>query len=357
MHGREKIGYGQLAVVLVLSQLALDMTDKNTSGGYTPEHFLTVLCAYAIMLALFVPLILFARRTDGESVVTLISRRNKILGGCVSVLFIVILLLSAASGFGNLCEYTEATLLDGAGFYIVLVLLAAAAIYAAAKGIEAVVRTGCIIAFIAAVFIIIAVISVAFKMDWTMLYPSFFVSEESFFASLTERFSILPNVVVFAVLTRYVDKLAQRAAVWFTAVSFAAAECGVLLYITVLGPFMRITEYPFHTVASMADIALLQRLDGVDSAIWILCGVIRTALYIFCAADLLSAFLGSKVWCCIGCGSVAALWAVIARGGDNIAGAIEPIFPAVVTIVTVAAAICGLVFANGGKKDEKASRG
>ena len=55
-----------------------------------------------------------------------------------------------------------------------------------------------------------------------------------------------------------------------------------MLYNLILGPYMTKVEYPLYIIASLSDIVLFQRLDGIDAIVWLMCGIIKAALLIYC---------------------------------------------------------------------------
>ena len=56
---------------------------------------------------------------------------------------------------------------------------------------------------------------------------------------------------------------------------------------TVMGNFASTQLFPFHTLASLAEFAMFDRLDAIFTSVWILCAFIKAGLLIYLQADIL----------------------------------------------------------------------
>ena len=56
----------------------------------------------------------------------------------------------------------------------------------------------------------------------------------------------------------------------------------------VMGNFASTQLFPFHTLASLAEFAMFDRLDAIFTSVWIMCAFIKASLLIFLQADILS---------------------------------------------------------------------
>jgi hypothetical protein len=55
----------------------------------------------------------------------------------------------------------------------------------------------------------------------------------------------------------------------------------------VMGNFASTQLFPFHTMASLAEFAMFDRLDAIFTSVWIMCAFIKASLLIFLQADIL----------------------------------------------------------------------
>ena len=56
---------------------------------------------------------------------------------------------------------------------------------------------------------------------------------------------------------------------------------------TVMGNFTTTQLFPFHTLASLAEFSMFDRLDAIFTSVWILCAFIKAGLLIYLQADIL----------------------------------------------------------------------
>ena len=55
----------------------------------------------------------------------------------------------------------------------------------------------------------------------------------------------------------------------------------------VLGEYQSMTEYPLAAAASLSDIVLFKRLDGIASAVWLLAAAFRCGVMLFSLVSIL----------------------------------------------------------------------
>lgn len=90
------------------------------------------------------------------------------------------------------------------------------------------------------------------------------------------------EILIFAVITDELRSKPYKTVIYYLPLLLILMEFLNMLYNLILGPYMTKVEYPLYIIASLSDIVLFQRLDGIDAIVWLMCGIIKAALLIYC---------------------------------------------------------------------------
>ncbi len=278
-----KISAGQLFCILILSRIAIEITSPNTSSS-PKEAILAIIATELIRFLLALPLIIFSFKRDNFH--RFVYEKNKFWGWVSSGFGALLLIFAAFKTLFHLNGFAEKNLLVNPSSWLIVAIAAIFALYAAYMGVEAAARSG--VLFLVAAGIITAVVFIAdipyFQASdvWTNS------NNETLLNDIFFRFSNGGEYLIFAALLPYVNKKDPQAAgksvLYFTLFSIIIPIVLCVVNFLVLREFYGLSEYPSVASASLSDISLFKRLDGVFSAIWALCAALRCGIMILSAA-------------------------------------------------------------------------
>ena len=306
-----KISSGQLAALLVLSRMFAEATRFPLSpSDYNMQRFTAVFAAKIILVLMYIPIILFARKNPGESVISAAVRKNKTLAWTVGVLFILFILVSEIITMCKLQFYASSTIFSEAPTVLLVVLLELVCGYAVFKGVQAIARTGVVVAAVLAVFITAVGFSVWQYAAFTFLYPVLVEDGGSFVNEVILQLGLNVELLIVPVLIGEVRSRPQQAVYWYIPVILILIELMHFLGTVVLGPYLSQVDFPFFLLSALSDIGLFQRLDGIDVAVWILACIIKRAMFTLCIKIIVTKLLGEKAGRIAAYGSLAAVGAL-----------------------------------------------
>ena len=96
------------------------------------------------------------------------------------------------------------------------------------------------------------------------------------------------EILIFAVITDEIRSKPHKTVLYYLPLLLVILEFLNLLYNLILGPYMSKIEYPLYIIAALSDIVIFRRLDGIDAIVWLMCGIIKTALIIYCVGRIYS---------------------------------------------------------------------
>ncbi|MBP3336302.1 MAG: GerAB/ArcD/ProY family transporter [Ruminiclostridium sp.] len=278
-----RISNRQLVIAFLACRLSAEMTTiPGEMFRYGTDRFIVILLAKLVVALLYLPVIAVTLKFRGDSVITATMRRNKAFGITAGVIMSVLLTMTAVQTVLSLQHYVTDTLLNNIVTVSGIAGITAAAVYGAAKGLSAVTRSSVFAAVIFGLLIFLIGVTMWDKTEPDHLYFSLANDRTYFFKSLISEISMNSEILIFAVITDELRRKPHRTVLYYLPILLILLELLNLLYNLILGPYMSKVEYPLYIIASLSDIVLFQRLDGIDAIVWLMCGIIKTALLIYC---------------------------------------------------------------------------
>lgn len=282
----DKIGWGQLGIVLALSRIFSEAANFPSDDiNYGMQRFTVIVLSYLLLIAVLIPVFIIAKRKG-----SVFSLNDK----WASVGIIIYLTLAAVSTSTRLQFYASSTIFDAAPPWLLIIFVSAVCLYGIFKGLPAVLRTGVIVGAGFLVLLITVIIGTSDDITLSYLYPAVIDNPSSLINDVLSEFSKNAEGVIFAVLCLRVREKAVRALYISIPLSLSAMLLMTFLYNTVLGEYLDVVNFPFYALASLSDISILQRLDGIDAVIWIMSAVIKLSLLMLSAYTLVFTAFGSR---------------------------------------------------------------
>lgn len=278
-----KISAQQLFCVLILSRIAIEITSPNTSSS-PKEAILAIIATELIRFLLALPLIIFSFKHDNFH--RFVYEKNKFWGWVSSGFGALLLIFAAFKTLFHLNGFSEKNLLINPSSWLIVAVAAIFAMYAAYMGVEAAARSG--VLFLVAAGIITAIVFLA-DIPYYQTSDVWTISDnKTLLNDILIRFSNGGEYLIFAAFLPYVKRKDTQASgksvLNFTLFSIIIPIVLCVLNFLVLREFYGFSEYPSVASASLSDISLFKRLDGLFSAIWALCAALRCGIMILSAA-------------------------------------------------------------------------
>ena len=165
--------------------------------------------------------------------------------------------------------------------------------YAAVRGAEAIARAGALFLAAAAVITLLVILADIPYMQFDRELPDW--TTGLFITDLIERLTRSGEYLVFAALLPYVRESGNAksgtrsgaAGLWYALGGVLSAVLLCVFFGAVLGEYQSMTEYPLAAAASLSDIVLFKRLDGIASAVWLLAAAFRCGVMLFSLVSIL----------------------------------------------------------------------
>lgn len=290
-----RIGWGQMAVILAISRIFSEATAiPETTLEYGMQRYSVIILSFAMALAAYAPIYYISCRFPEKSFISLCAEVNRPTA-CILAAALTVGLLSAMSEtFVRLKFYASSTIFDAAPAPLLFVIITLICLYALYKGIQATARTGVITAagFVLLLGLTAAALFAHIRTD--RVYIAFSERPEVFWDEVITEFSHNSEILIFASLGGRVRSKAARAIPLYLGISCLTLLIMTFLYNTVLGEYLGSVNFPFYTLSSLSDIALFQRLNGIDAMIWVMAAAVKLSLLAISVREIFRDSFGNK---------------------------------------------------------------
>ncbi|HBJ25338.1 MAG TPA: hypothetical protein DDY65_04885, partial [Ruminococcaceae bacterium] len=247
--------------------------------------------AEIIRFVVALPLIVYSFK--GRAFYAAIWRRNRFWGWASAVGAAFLLGGFTARTVVYSSQFAQRILLTSTPVLLIALLLLGFAVYSAVKGAEAQARAGVLFLAAAAVITLLVILADIPYMRFDRELPQW--TTELFVTDLIDRLTRSGEYLVFAALLPYVrdggkaesGTRSGAAVLWYALAGVLSAALLCVFFGAVLGEYQSMTEYPLAAAASLSDIVLFKRLDGITGAVWTLAAAFRCGMMLFSAFSIL----------------------------------------------------------------------
>ena len=296
MKSSNKIGIGQLCCLFFVSRiLALFMfilpENERMAKGDRPWLFLPFLLFGLLAAA---PALLLTKNGQ-RSVFDLTDALSPRLTSFCGVLLAIGAVWSAAMGAARLGLFTGSVLLNGAPLLMPLLALGISAVIIAGKGLQTIGRVGGLLAALLASSLLFVLLTTAGRLDPANLDPPL---TDGLFPFLLHGFRAVARTPELGALLVLGDKISgsQKKAVPLWLAGFGlTASCLFFVTTGVTGEYGERQMFQFYTLTMLSKVGVMERMDNLIAAVWVMSALLRTAFFLWIAWECLSRACGRNL--------------------------------------------------------------
>lgn len=284
-----KISAFQFYVMLFLSRV---LTTVTYISSYTKNVRLSDMLIQPIFRIVFgiiimIPIYLLHKKYDDKNLIDVAREHSPKLSKAISVLYLIAFFYFTVVTIARLDVFTGTVVFPETNVNFMLVFVIIFCCYGAYLGFEALGRTSVLTAVLvipAIVFILCALVN---KVDLLNLSPIFY---NGVLPVVETAVDSVGQTIEYAMIAIALPKVNGKVTKGFFAWLFSQTLLMAVMFFfagSVMGNFAATQLFPFHTLASLAEIAMFDRLDAIFTSVWIMCAFIKASLLIFLQADIL----------------------------------------------------------------------
>ncbi len=284
-----KISAFQFYVMLFLSRT---LTTVTYISSYTKNVRLSDMLVQPIFriffgIVIMIPVYLLYRKHNDKNVIDLARERSKKFSMIISIFYVIAFFYFTVVTIARLDVFTGTVVFPETNVNFMLVFVIIFCCYGAYLGFEALGRSSVLTAVLVIPAIIFILCALTDKVDLLNLSPVFYNGVTPVIKTAIDSVGQTIEYAMIAIaLPKVSGKLTKGFFAWLLSQTLLMA---VLFFFAgaVMGNFAGTQLFPFHTLASLAEFAMFDRLDAIFTSVWIMCAFIKVSLLIFLQADIL----------------------------------------------------------------------
>lgn len=283
MQTKGKISAFQFFVMLFISRA---LTTVTYLSSYTKDVRLSDMLVQPIFriilgIVIMIPLYFICKKHNTTDILSLAN--SKLVSFCYVFVFFYFTVVTIArlDVFAGTVVFPETDV----NFLLVFAVLLCS--YGAYLGFEALGRSAVLSAILVVPALIFIMVTLVKKVDLLNLTPVFYNGVIPVIKTAIDSMGQTVEYVVIAVCLPKVLGNVKKGFFWWLGLQTLLMSTMFFFATTVMGNFTGTQLFPFHTLASLAEFAMFDRLDAIFTSVWILCAFIKAGLLIYLQSDIL----------------------------------------------------------------------
>ncbi len=290
MTSNQRIGAGQFFLMIFLSRVVLTLTYSINSGGHTISNadWFAALFMPLILLIMGVPAFVFLHHSPRGDLCDFAFTLGTGVGKAVSLLYGLLFLLLTFTPVARFSFFVTSTTQTEKGEWFFPLLIMAAVSFGAAKGVQAIARTGAVLAVIGIAAIAAIVLALIPRMDMLNIYNPLAGGIREVGSSVLLLIANSLELSMLYMLAPHIRGSVKKAYLGYCVTAPLMLFLVLFTVMAVLGPYATLQLFPFYSVAGIAKIGELTNLSALEASVWIVGVFAKCALYLYFSYRCLS---------------------------------------------------------------------
>lgn len=284
-----KISAFQFYVMLFLSRA---LTTVTYISSYTKDVRLSDMLVQPIFritfgIIIMIPIYLLYKKYSNKNLLDIAHERSPKLSKIISVFYVIAFFYFTVVTIARLDVFTGTVVFPETNVNFMLIFVIIFCCYGAYLGFEAIGRSSVLSAVLVIPAILFILCALTEKVDLLNLSPVFYNGVTPVIKTAIDSVGQTVEYAIIAVaLPKVSGKITKGFFIWLFSQTLLMA---ILFFFAgaVMGNFAGTQLFPFHTLASLAEFAIFDRLDAIFTSVWIMCAFIKASLLIFLQMEIL----------------------------------------------------------------------
>ncbi len=288
-YAKGKISAFQFFIMLFLSRM---LTTVTYISSYTKDIRLGDMLVQPIFrislgILIMLPVYFIYKKHSGKNVLDLVRERNTKLSKVISIIYVITFFYFTVTTISRLDLFAGTVVFPETDVDYMLIFVIIFCCYGAFLGFEALGRTSVLTAILVIPALIFIFVALADKVDFLNITPIFYNGVMPVVKTAVDSVGQTVEYAVIAIaLPKVSGKVKKGFFIWLISQTLIMAIM-FFFAMTVMGNYAGTQLFPFHTLASLAEFAMFDRLDAIFTGVWIMCAFIKGALLIYLQADII----------------------------------------------------------------------
>lgn len=282
---KEKISTVQLFSLLFISRILVTLTyvPQLNVGSFDSDLFLSIPISFVLMVLLMLPMYFLLKGNREISVPAHVQGISKRLARGFYLLYFIFFAYNAATAIARFALYSTSELQPQASSFAIALIIILVASYIAWLGIEPIARSSMIITVVICIGTIMIFVGTFPRISRLNFSPLFYDGAQAFAYNIISSFSQTVELAALALLVPMTSgKIKKGFFIWLGGLLVFLFMI-VFSVVGVLGEFSEDQLFPVYTATVLSEFNLIQRLDALQTGIWLTAVIVKAAyLVILC---------------------------------------------------------------------------
>lgn len=284
-----KISAFQFYVMLFLSRTLTTVTyiSSYTKNVRLSDMLVQPIFRISLGIIIMIPIYLLHKKYSDKNLLDVARERSPKLSKGISVFYVIAFFYFTVVTIARLDVFTGTVVFPETNVNFMLVFVIILCCYGAYLGFEALGRSSVLSAVLVIPAITFILCALTDKVDLLNLSPVFY---NGVMPVVETAIDSVGQTIEYAMIAIALPKVSGKVTKGFFVWLFSQTLLMAVLFFfagSVMGNFASTQLFPFHTLASLAEFAMFDRLDAIFTSVWIMCAFIKASLLIFLQADIL----------------------------------------------------------------------
>ncbi|WMJ23492.1 GerAB/ArcD/ProY family transporter [Paludicola sp. MB14-C6] len=291
-----KIGASQAVILLLLCRVfnILNFIPLFSNKIDMSSELIAIIICTLLNFILVIPAIILLKKYNGQNIIDIAFRKNKVLGYSISFLYGFILLFNLIETVFGFDFFITAVVYPNASSITIILTFCIACFICAQFGLEGIARTATIVFIIFLSGVIFISITSFKNINLLNLSPSLSNTTKQVIEAMMTVTSKNSEIFILLLLAPKIKGNISKCFIWYIILTGIISLLFNFLIITVLGKFAYSQTIPYFTLASICETKILQRLDAVHMVIWVFISFVKVTAYSLLTAECLKKTLPKK---------------------------------------------------------------
>ena len=283
MQTKEKISAFQFFTMLFISRT---LTTVTYLSSYTKDVRLSDMLVQPVFritlgIVIMIPLYFICKKHNTTDLLSLANSKAISLCYVFVFFYFTVVTIARLDVFAGTVVFPETDV----NFLLVFAILLCS--YGAYLGFEALGRSAVLSAVLVISALAFIMATLVNKIDLLNLTPVFYNGVTPVIQTAVNSVGQTVEYAIIAICLPKVSGNVKKGFFWWLILQTLLMATMFFFATTVMGNFTGTQLFPFHTLASLAEFAMFDRLDAIFTSVWILCAFIKAGLLIYLQSDIL----------------------------------------------------------------------
>lgn len=290
------ISWKQAFVLIFVSYMLVALTYIPTAEANVKnvDKMVSILIGMVFVLISFLPVYFLSKRNEKCNIIDCVQRDAKPLTKPVALFYVLAFSYVAIVTTSRFSLFITSVLLVESKTAIFIIIILAAACYAAFLGIEAIARASLFVFAVLIFSMLFSCFVLVKEVDFINLRPFFYNGISGVFGEAAIDASKLIEAAVLSVLAPKIVGGIKKTVITFVLSFWISVTVLAFLIISILGEYSAVQLFPVYTLVSLARIGNFHRFDAILSGIWIAGDFIKAAVLIVVSSECMKYVVRGK---------------------------------------------------------------